>query len=206
MSEVIPIKKPDQFDLTAFKSKRGQSGPGGVETLLQALPVMKLSEAKDFVRLHPDEEGYWSDELCFINVPVKGQRRDTIHIINEDLAIAYGLNDKVQRYRLALASKPQDTFFLCIVPSTNLDNEWNRTALAGCEQGKHLWTSAVSKKDQGAEGYTINKAFDNDAFAEPKWPTQSLSEIISRAFDGRAITADDHPGLARVIGAKVAFG
>jgi hypothetical protein len=203
---VIPIKKPDQFDLAAFKSKRGHSGPGGVETLFQALPVMKLSEAKDFVMLHPDEENYWSEELCFLNVPVKGQRRDTIHLISEDIAIAYNLMDKVQRYRLALASKPQDTFFLCIVPSTNLDNEWNRTTLAGCEQAKSLWTSAVSKKDQGAEGYTINKAFDNDAFTEPKWPTQPLGEIISRSFEGRMITSDDHPGLARVIGAKVTFG
>jgi hypothetical protein len=55
--------------LDRFKSKRGAKG-AGVETLLAALPHHKVSEAKDFVRLHPNEEDYWSDgieqPLCFV--------------------------------------------------------------------------------------------------------------------------------------------
>jgi hypothetical protein len=43
---------------------------------------------------------------------------------------------------------------------------------------------------------------DPDAFPEPKWPQQSLSDLIHRAFDGRMIVNKDHPALLRLIGAK----
>ena len=72
------------------------------------------------MRLHPDEETYWSHELCFVNVPIKGQKRDTLHLIDEDLAMRYLPSGKIQRFRLALATKPFDVFFLCHVPSRNL--------------------------------------------------------------------------------------
>src|SRR5262245_926225 len=78
---VIPIAKPGAFDLNKFKSKRA-TAMANVETLLTALPHHSISQAKDFVRLHPDEVTYWSPELCFANVPVKGQKRDTLHLID----------------------------------------------------------------------------------------------------------------------------
>jgi hypothetical protein len=84
-TEAISIAKPGAFDLNKFKSKRA-AAIANVETLLTTLPHHSISQAKDFVRLHPDEATYWSPELCFVNVPVKGQKRDTLHLIDEDLA------------------------------------------------------------------------------------------------------------------------
>ena len=84
----ISIAKPGAFDLNKFKSKRA-AAMANVETLLTALPHHSISQAKDFVRLHPDEATYWSPELCFANVPVKGQKRDTVHLIDEDLAMRF---------------------------------------------------------------------------------------------------------------------
>jgi hypothetical protein len=173
-----------------------------VETLQTALPIDSIAQAKDFVRLHPDEENYWSDELCFVNVPVKGQKRDTLHLIDEELAMRFLPSAKILRFRLALASKPYDTFFLCRVPTRNLDNGFNSTSLAGCEQAKHLWTQVTSRKEEGVESYKVDKAKDPDAFPEPKWPTQSLDELIGSTFDGRMITSEDHPALLRLIGAR----
>jgi len=64
-AEEVPmsIAKPTKSQLDMFKSTRDPS-IAGVETLLTALPHHKLSEAKDWVRLHPEEEHYWSAELC----------------------------------------------------------------------------------------------------------------------------------------------
>jgi hypothetical protein len=42
---------------------------------------------------------------------VKGQKRDTLHLIEEDLALRYLPSGKILRFRLALASKPFDVFF-----------------------------------------------------------------------------------------------
>ena len=50
-----PIQKPSAFSLDKFKSKR-PAAPAGVRTLLGALPHYPIVDAKDFVRLHPDED------------------------------------------------------------------------------------------------------------------------------------------------------
>jgi hypothetical protein len=93
-------------------------------------------------------------------------------------------------------------FFLCRIPTRNLDNPWNCANIAGCEQAKILWTQATSRGEEGVDGYLIEVARDPDAFPEPDWPEQSLADLIDRAFAGRVITSEDHPALLRLIGAK----
>jgi hypothetical protein len=198
--EPVSIAKPAEFSLDAFKSKKGPN-LAGVETLLTALPHHPMSQAKDWVRLHPDEASYWSSELCFVNVPIKGAH-DTLHLITEDLALRHLHSGRVQRFRLALATKPYDRFFLCHVPSQNLDNLWNESNASSCQQAKRLWTQATSRRDEGVDGYKVEFSRDPDAFPEPIWPTQSLDQLITVTFAGRMITTDDHPGLLRLVGAR----
>ena len=52
-TDTTPIAKPGAFDLDKFKSKKAAT-IANVETLLSALPVHNMAEAKDFVRLHPE--------------------------------------------------------------------------------------------------------------------------------------------------------
>jgi hypothetical protein len=195
------ITKPTGFSLDKFRSKKAAT-VANVETLQGALPHHSISQAKDFVRLHPDEENYWSPELCFVNVPIQGMKRDTLHLIDEDLALQYLPSGKILRFRLALATKPHDIFFLCHLPSQNGDNSWNMSNLAACEQAKSLWVQVTSRKAEGVESYKIDFARDNDAFPCPAWPKQSLEDLIGATFTGRTITSDDHPALLRLIGAK----
>jgi hypothetical protein len=199
--ENISIAKPGEFDLNKFKAKQTAT-VANVETLQSPLPVHNMAAAKDFVRLHPDEQNCWSDELCFMEVPIKGQKRNTLHLITEDLALQFLEAGEIRRFRLALASKPNDVFFLCEVPTQNLDNSWNDTNLEACGKAKMLWTKAISRKSEGAENYKITFAKEPDAFRDPDWPKQSLGELIARAFAGRMIETEDHPALLRKIGAR----
>jgi hypothetical protein len=148
-----PIQKPGKFDLNKFKSKRGAT-IANVETLQGALPHCSIAEANDFVRLHPDEENYWSAELCFVKVPIPGTKRDMLHLIDEDIAIKYLSSKKILRFSLALASKPHDVFFLCQVPTQNLDNSWNASNLQACEISKTAWVQVTSRKAEGVESLT----------------------------------------------------
>ena len=198
---VVCIAKPDGFDLDKFRSKRAATVQNA-ETLFTGLPVHNISQAKDFVRLHPSEDAYWSPELCFVQVPVKGQKRETLHLIDEDLAMEYLPAGRIKRCRLALASKPHDVFFLCSVPSQNLDNDWNATNAEAVEKAKTYWTAVSSRREEGVDGYKITFARDADCFGEPNWPKQSLAEIIAASFKDRMIDRADHPGLLRLIGAK----
>src|SRR3974390_2524764 len=152
------IPKPSRFDLNKFKSKRADA-IANVETLQTGLPVASMSQAKDFVRLHPEED-YCSPELCFVMVPIKGAKRDMLHLIEEDLGMRFLPSGKIQRFRLALATKPYDVFFLCRIPTRNLDNPWNRDTFIGCENAKKLWTQVTSRKAEGVESYLVQLARD----------------------------------------------
>jgi hypothetical protein len=79
-------------------------------------------------------------------VPIKGEKRDTLHLIEEELAMRYLPTAKIQRFRLALATKPYDIFFLAHVPTRNVDNSWNATNIEGCELAKARWVLASSRK------------------------------------------------------------
>jgi hypothetical protein len=194
-----PIQKPSKFSLERFKSTRAAT-IAGVEKQLTGLPVMRIGEANDFVRLHPTK---WTGELCFVKVPIKGAPKDQVHLIAEDVAMLYLPSKQIMRHRLALATKPFDIFFLCIVPSQNLDNTYNASNLQGCETAKDCWVMVSSRRDEGVDGYAINKAPDQDSFPDPQWPTQSMDEILEVAFNGgRIIDTPDHPGLCRKRGIK----
>lgn len=199
--EAVSIPKPGPFNLDKFKSKH-EPALAGVETLQTALLHHSISQAKDFVRLHEDETSYWSPELCFVNVPIKGMKRDTLHLIEEELAMQFLPSACILRFRLALATKPYDTFFLCHVPSRNADNTWNSSNMQACEQARHNWVLVSSRKEEGVESYKIGFARDTDAFPQPQWPKQSLTDLVEKTFAGRMIITEHDPALLRLIGAK----
>ena len=87
------IHKPNTSSLDKFKSKRA-AAVANVGTLAGALPHYTISQAKDFVRLHSNEDDYWSPELCFVSVPIKGTTEDQLHLIDEELAFKLWLADK----------------------------------------------------------------------------------------------------------------
>jgi hypothetical protein len=184
-----------------FKSKNAPI-LSGVETLLMPLPILKIGDVGDFTRTHPSEDEYWTPEMCFVSVPVKGTKRDMLHAIDDDLAVMYLPSKKIKRFRLALASKPHDVFLFCSVPSQNLDNSWNEQALKGCYEAQTRWVQALSRKSEGVEGYEIKSAIDQDAFPPPKWPSRSLDELLEVTFKEANIDHDRHPALLRLIGAK----
>jgi hypothetical protein len=202
------IDKPPKFNIDDYKSEAAPIG--GVETLLAALPHYPLPQANDFARLHPDEARYWSAPLCFANVPVKGQKRDTVHLISAKLVPLLPAK-RVQRYRLALATLPYDVFFLCHVPepnNANCDNSWVTSNLDACEQAKTLWIMAVSQKPEGFERYRIcytraEVEKKESPYPQPRWPTQTLDELIAVTYQGLIITKESDPAFARLVGAKV---
>jgi hypothetical protein len=200
------IPKPVSL-LDRFKSKRGP-GIAGVETLLTALPILRASEVNDFMRLHPDVDDYWSDEFCFVSVPIIGDRRDQLHMIDEELALKFLSSKRVLRFRLALASKPYSSMFLVKIPSQNLDNIWNSSAIKACELARRQWVQVASRKAENCEGYKVDFAQDADAFPDPTWLKRSLDEIIHVSFNGPAghngfaIEDENHPGLLRLTGRK----
>ena len=168
-SASAPIAKPPGFTLESFRSTKS-SGLANVETLQAGLPHHKISDAKDWVRLHPDEAtGLVGGVLLPQRADRGGSKKDTLHLINEELALRYLPPALIQRFRLALASKPYDHFFLCHVPSQRLDNSWNKSNLASCLQAKGLVVLGHKPRSPG-DHYHCEFSKDADAFPDPTWP------------------------------------
>ena len=199
---VTPLKiaKPAGF-MDKFRSKKPPT-IAGVDTVLSALKIHRLGDVRDFFQLNPNEEEYWSPELCFVEVPIKGVKKDTLHLIDEDLAVAHLPAGQILRRRLVLASKPHDVFFFCIVPTQNLDNSWNASAIEACERAKTSWVKVSSRKAEGIDEYKIDFARDRDAFPPVQWPKRTFDELLEVTFRNANIDHDKHPGLLRLIGAK----
>ena len=72
--EVVPPKivKPAAGFMEKFRSKRPPT-IAGVETLLTALPLLKIADANDLARLHPSEEDYWSPRAVLRVRPDQGR-------------------------------------------------------------------------------------------------------------------------------------
>ena len=121
---VVPLKivKPQQSIFEKFKSKKPPT-IGGVGEQLTALPLMKISEAGDFVRISPDEQHH-SPELCFTSVPIVGEKRDMLHIIDEELAVKWLPAKRILRFRLMLASQTVRRF----LPGDCSDDEPGQSA------------------------------------------------------------------------------
>ena len=108
----------------------------------------------------------------------------------------------IKRWRLALATKPNDVFFFCIVPTTNLENSWNATAMQASQQAKERWVMVVSRADENVDAYKPEFARHEYAFPTPRWPKEHINTLVLRTFAGFTIDRPDHPGLLRRIGAR----
>ena len=130
-----------------------------------------------------------------MNVPIKGQKRDTLHLIDEDLAMRVS----AERKDPALPPGAGDKAGRRLLPVPRPDSESRTTLgtsanLQACEQAKTLWVQATSREGEGVEAYKIDFARDPDAFPSPKWPTQSLDDLIETTFAGRMIDQRGPPG------------
>jgi transposase InsO family protein len=93
------------------------------------------AKAESFMKTLKQEENpaYWSVELFFVDVPIKGQSRNTLHVILPEVAERNVPSKIIKRMGLALATKPYDVFYLCHIPTQNLDNAWNTSSLIACQ-------------------------------------------------------------------------
>jgi hypothetical protein len=196
-----PIAKPKKFSLARFKSDAPLLP--GVSGMVAAIPILKLGEVGDYFRLHPDETAYWTDELYLVNVPVKGMKKDMLHLIDKNIATKWLEPKKILRFRLALATKPYGIFFWARVPTTNLDNSWNESAFRAAHEAKEKWIEVFSRKEEGYDDYRWKPAIDQTAFPSPKWPVQPQEDLLEPTFAGKMIETEQDPALYRLIGKKI---
>ena len=186
--EPVSIEKPPPGEILArFKTKR--SLDERIQTLLPALPHRKISDAKDYVRLHPDD-AYWSDEYCFVMVPVpgiKGLRAAPARFRLGGGASPGSLQDSAWRWR-----RSRTISFSCPGPQPEPRQRMESLEPGGVRTPPRTSWKGHQQETEGSEGYHIKPTEselrgEGDPFPEPNWPTESLDEIVAKTFDGRMI-------------------
>ena len=109
---------------------------------------------------------------------------------------------EILRFRLALATKPHDVFFLCHVPTRNLDNTWNESNLQACEQAKTHVDAGDQPQGRGRRGLQ-----DRRCPRPGRLSRTEVADAIARRADRQDLRrphdrARRPPGLLRLIGAK----
>jgi hypothetical protein len=195
------IAKPSKFRLADFRTEQNPKETG-IASTCPALPMMKLSGVKDFFILHPND-AYWSHEVAIIPVPTKGSKEMTLHLILDPIVKKYSdkLQGRVSYCQIVLGAKPDNVFFLGLLPTRNPDNSFNASTHRAAAQAKSgIWTTVTSRKSEGHDDYFVGKAENNDAFLETQWLTYSLDEIVEVTVGNKFIMTDDHPSLDRLLG------
>lgn len=75
-------------------------------------------------------------------------------------------------------------------------NPWHRSARKAEVRAREQWVRMVSNKS--ISGYNVYTPLE--AFPEPQWPDESLSDLLKIAFDGFIIESIDHPAIAHLRG------
>ena len=195
----LKIVKPSFSE--KFKSKNAPT-ISGVQTLLTALPIIKIGDVDDWTRLHPSEDDYWSCEMCFVRCRSRAPSATccTSSMTTSRCSTCQPRRSSGIGWRWP-ASRTMCSFSASCRAKTST-TAWNADALKACHLAQTHWVQAMSRRSEGAEGYEIKFAQDQDAFPEPKWPTRSLDELLEVTFKDANIDHDRHPGLLRLIGAK----
>jgi hypothetical protein len=144
-----------------------------------------------------------------VRVPIIGMKDKMLHLIDDELARNNLPSGKIKNFRLALATKPNNVFFLAEIPTRNTDNSFVMSHLRGVEQAKTRWAQLTSQKAEGRETYKVEFPRNEKAFPEPDWPNpkkQSLESLIEAAFTGRIINEEDDAAFLRLIGDVQSLG
>ncbi|WP_114652607.1 hypothetical protein [Polynucleobacter necessarius] len=75
-------------------------------------------------------------------------------------------------------------------------NLWHSSLKYGIERGETTWVRIQANMSAGQ--YEIIESAND--LGEPRWPNQSMEELINDAFSGRIIDSSDHPFIRQIQG------
>ena len=82
------------------------------------------------------------------------------------------------------------------VDLTARKNLWHISLKEGIRRGESKWVRVQA--NMNASQYEVVESVND--LGEPKWPNQSMEELINDAFSGRIIDSPDHPYIRQIQG------
>ena len=187
------LGKKRKINLDRVKAKASQQSVIGVTTEYTVIPI-RNPKPDEFFRVTPGE-GY------SMNVNILQMKTDNEwYLVDEDILPDIQLESQLKVMQLYVCVTQNSTPCVCLIPLPDSDgrlNSWHGSGHKSMEEAKSFWVRRQADKSNG--GYLITKA-SNAQLPDPKWPTESLEDLIEKAFDRYYIDTIDHPVLRRLRG------
>ena len=187
-----PVKKR-KINLDRVKAKASQQSVIGVMTEYTVIPI-RNPKPDEFFRVMPGEK-YTTD----VNI-LQMKTDNEWYLVDEDILPEIQLESQLKVMQLYVCVTQNSTPFVCLIPQPDSEgrlNSWHESGHKSMEEAKNFWVRRQADKSNG--GYLITKA-SNAQLPDPKWPTESLEDLIDKAFDRYYIDKLDHPVLRRLRG------
>jgi hypothetical protein len=181
---------PDPFaDLSALRLSQDYASQAGVERVLVTVPVRKPAKT-EFYRVHPDP-AYQIDAALIEDK----EARETYLVMP---AARDQIPELWKGFRLYTAVTRAGAVFLLPValPDPERREPW-RDSLEECVRlAMGSWIR--SQWSDALRAYEPFRAKGD--LGEPRWPKESLNELLRIAFRGSIVDSLDHPVVRRLLG------
>jgi hypothetical protein len=164
----------------------------GVKRKLLTVPVRKPDKAW-FVRVRPGDEHRL--ETCVVELKEEGETYLMAPALWPELAREATFSPRA----LFTAVNRQGVPFLWPVRLPGSDGKidsWSQSALEAARLAEGHWVRVQANLSLGA--YDVFQA--TGPLPEPRWPDETLHELLKISFKGRYIDAADHPVLRKLRG------
>jgi hypothetical protein len=181
---------PDPFDVESLRLPPDAGASFGVERMLVTVPVKKPDKTW-FVRVHPDP-------AYRIETAILDDDRETFFVAR-DVLPELVMETAIRRCVLFTSITRQGIPFLWPIPLPGPDgrqNPWHESAFQAAALAEKAWVRVTANQQLG--GYDVVQATGN--IPDPKWPNETLGELLRIASRNRIIDHMDHPILRRLRG------
>jgi hypothetical protein len=182
---------PPAFDLDALRLPTNYAEMANLTKPILTVPVRKPGK-QEFIRVHPDPE--MSVDISLLRIDGD---RDDVFLLSPGMHAA--LPEEARATRLYLTCNTLNVIAVWPISLPSGDgrpNEWLVSAERIAHLAREKWVRLKSNKSLGAYEAIVAST----ELPEPQWPDKPLDEIIAIAFQGRVITAPNHPVVRRLRG------
>ena len=188
----VKLKKP-KIDLERVRARADQSIDLGVTTEYTVIPI-RNPKPDEFFRCMSDENYTMDAHILSL------KSENEWYLIDPEILPEIQLESQLRVRTLYVCVTMNSTPFVTCIPQPDemgKINSWHDSGHRTMEEAKQCWVRRQADKANG--GYIITKAM-NAKLPDPKWPTMTLDELISKAFDKFYIDDISHPVLQRLRG------
>jgi len=161
------------------------------------VPIWTRPEANMFVRIRPGEDFTDAIDLLVAKNASNSSDRNPVYVATDD--VRPELERFIKPHRVAVGITYHDKVqFLWVRAISTGSNSWTDSIMRAMDAAVNDWIALES--DQPHDEYMIHHSPRSKEWGDPKWPDQTLEDVLALAFRDRVIDSLDHAVAKRLLG------